>query len=249
MNASDKADLDIIQAEDVKTIAKRQHKLSKALKKGYATVYGQCSQEVCDKLKSTENREATQKEQSLHELILKIKRICVGFDDHKQEFFNLVQALKMLFLYTQGKKETVEEYGRNIKSLWDTVEAFGVSPGIHKGLMDSILAATVTSKSPTMASIKQVGEESSKAVKAALLISGADRRRYGALKDALANNYLLGSNQYPVTLEKGMRILGNYQTTKVATPFRASPNDTGVAFLQRGGQGGRGRARCGRGGR
>ena len=44
----------------------------------------------------------------------------------------------MLFLYTQGKKETVEEYGPNFKSLWDTVEAFEGSPGIHKGLMDSI---------------------------------------------------------------------------------------------------------------
>jgi hypothetical protein len=148
-----------------------------------------------------------------------------------------------------GQEEKVEEYGQNFKSLWDTVDAFGGSPGIHKGMTDSILAAMVTSRSPTAAQIKQVGEKSSEAVKAALLISGAAWRRYGALKDVLANNYLLGSNQYPNTLEKGMRILGNYQTTKVATPFRASPNNTGVAFLQRGCQGGRGGARGGRGGR
>ena len=64
----------------------------------------------------------------------------------------------------------------------------------------------------------------------------------------LANNYILGSNQYLDTLEKGMRILGNYQTTKVATPFRASPNDTGVVFLHRGGQGGARGCRGGRGG-
>ena len=35
-----------------------------------------------------------------------------------------------------------------------------------------------TSGSPTAAQIEQAGEELSKAVKAALLISGADRRRY-----------------------------------------------------------------------
>ena len=115
-------------------------------------------------------------------------------------------------------------------------------------MTDLILAATVTSGSPTAAQIKQVGEESGKAVKATLLISGADWRHYGLLKDALANNYLLGSNQYPDTLEKGMCILGNYQTMKVAMPFRASPNNTGVAFLQRGSRGGRGGARGGRGG-
>ena len=144
-NAADKADLKIMRGKDVKTIAKRRQRLNKALKRGYTTLYGQCSQEVQDKLKSTENWEATQKEQSLHELIRKIEKICVGFDDHKQEVFNLVQALKTLFLYTQGERETVEEYGRNFHSLWDTVEAFGGSPGIHEGLTDAILANKVVS--------------------------------------------------------------------------------------------------------
>ena len=83
--------------------------------------------------------------------------------------------------------------------------------------------------------MKEAGEESSEAVKAALLISGADRRQYGTLKDALANNYLLGSNQYPDMLEKAQRILSNYQTIRITTPFKPSPNDTGVAFLQKGG--------------
>jgi len=68
-------------------------------------------------------------------------------------------------------------------------------------------------------------------VKAALLISGADRRKYGKLKDELANNYLLGTDQYPDTFEKALRILGNNQTTTNSLPYRLSPNDTGVAFL------------------
>jgi hypothetical protein len=39
-------DKKIIQAEEVKTIANRHWKLEDSLKKGYATVYDQCSQEV-----------------------------------------------------------------------------------------------------------------------------------------------------------------------------------------------------------
>jgi hypothetical protein len=84
-----------------------------SLKKGYMTMYNQCSQEVKDKLKGADDWVTTQKEQSLHNPINKIERICVGFDDHKQEVFNLVQALKTLFLYSQNDKETVEQYGRN----------------------------------------------------------------------------------------------------------------------------------------
>ncbi len=138
-NAPNAANLTIIRAKEVKTIAKRRLKLQDSLKKGYAAVYDQCSQEVRDKLKATDNWERTQRNQSLYELIQKIERICVGFNDHKQEVFNLVQALKMLFLFTQGEKATVDKYGRNYRSLWDTVEAFGGSPGIHKGLVDGLL--------------------------------------------------------------------------------------------------------------
>ncbi len=80
-----------------------------------------------------------QSEQSLHELVRRIEKICVGFDDHKQSVFNLVQSLKTLFLYSQSENETVEEYTRNFRSLWDTVEAFGGSPGIQDGLVEAEL--------------------------------------------------------------------------------------------------------------
>ena len=138
-NASDAEDQKIIRAEEVKTIAKRRLKLAESLKKGYVTVYDQCSQEVKDKLEGADDWESTQKDQSLHELINKIERICVGFDDHKQEVFNLVQALKTLFLYSQNDKETVEQYGRNFRALWETVEAFRGSPGVHQGMIDGML--------------------------------------------------------------------------------------------------------------
>ncbi len=221
-NVEDKADLEIIRAEDVKTIAKRQQKLQELLKKGYTTVYGQCSQEVHDKLKSTENWEVMQKEQSLHDLISEVEKICVGFDDHKQEVFNPLQALRALFLYTQNKKDTVEEYGRNLKSLWDTIKAFGGSPGVHKGLTNTILKGAVPAgEVATAAQVMAAEEESSEKVKAALLISGANRRCYGALKDLLN---LFGSDHYPDTFGKAMRILGNYQTTKALVPYRAIPS-------------------------
>ena len=132
-------DLKIVRAEEVKSVAMHRLKLEESLKKGYATVYSQCAEEVWDKLKSSDDWERIQKTQSLPELIAKIEKICVGFVDHKQEVFNLVQALKTLFLYTQGERETVEEYARNLRSLWDTVEAFGGLPGIHQGLVEAEL--------------------------------------------------------------------------------------------------------------
>jgi hypothetical protein len=87
-NAADVDDQGIIRAEEVKLVAKRRQKLEELLKKGYATVYDQCSQEVHDKLENTVDWDKTQNEQLLHKLIQNIERICMGFDNHKQEVFN-----------------------------------------------------------------------------------------------------------------------------------------------------------------
>jgi hypothetical protein len=86
-NAPYKDDLIIIRNEEIKSVAKRHQKLQELLKKGFATVYDQCSREVKEKLESTENWETIQREQYRHSLIQKIEQICVSFDDHKQDVF------------------------------------------------------------------------------------------------------------------------------------------------------------------
>jgi hypothetical protein len=247
VNLLDAVDLKIIWDKEMGTIAKRRSKLMDLLKKGYAMVYDQCLQEVKDKLEATDNWVRIQREQLLDELIMKIVRICVGFNDHKQEVFNLVQFLKTLFMYTQTDRETVEEYGQNFRSFWDTVEAFGVSPGVHKGLVAGILKepGPVSGSSATPTKIKNLEEEASESVKAVLLISGADKRRYGQLKDELANNYLLGTDQYPDTFDKAMRILGNYQVLKPSgSTGRPGADASRVGFIQQGSRGSQG-GQCG----
>jgi hypothetical protein len=37
--------------------------------------------------------------------VQKIEQICVGFDDPKEKVFNLVQLLKMIFLYILNKRD------------------------------------------------------------------------------------------------------------------------------------------------
>jgi hypothetical protein len=130
------------------------------------------------------------------------------------------------------------------------VAAFRGLPGVHKGLVDELLRqpGLVSDKDNiTDDERKSVEEEANKSVNAALLISGAEKRRYGKLKDELAINYLLGTNQYPNTFNKALCILGNYQTTKPNMPFRGNGPKSGLASIQRGGRGGRGHGGCGRG--
>ncbi len=62
--------------------------------------------------------------------------------------------------------------------------------------------------------------EVAKAVKAALLISGANKAKYWWPKEQLATNYLLGTNQYPNTFEKVMIILGELSRGKTISAWR-----------------------------
>jgi hypothetical protein len=191
------------------------------LKKGYATIWDQCSQEVGYKLEASNNWDCIQWEQSLHNLITKIERICVGFDYHKQDICNLLQALKSLFLHTRGKRESVEESSRNFKSLWDRVEAFGGLPGIQEGPINGLLKLPGRVWDPDNVTDKEfeaAENEVAKGVKAALLISRANKVRYWQLKEQLSTNYLLDTNQYPNTFKKVRINLGNYQGVKPSQP-------------------------------
>jgi hypothetical protein len=88
-------------------------------------------------------------------------------------------------------KESIDKYVRNFKSLWDTVEALGGLPGIHNGLVKGLLALPGQVRDPsniTEDKWTEAKEEVVDTVKAALLISGADKQRYGRLKEQLANN-------------------------------------------------------------
>ena len=211
----------IVRTEQVRAIAKRRAKLDASTKRGFAILYDQCSEQVKMKLESSTGWENTQANQLLHELITKIERICVGFDDHKQEVYNLVQSMKSLMLYSQGEKETVDEYVLSFKSYWDTCTAFGASPGAHVGLVAGVIATAdwvQDRDAPTPNESARAGAESTESVKAAMIISGADRKRYGQLKLDLANDYLLGTDQYPDTLEKAVNLLSNYRGAQLQTP-------------------------------
>jgi hypothetical protein len=58
----------------------------------------------------------------------------------------------------------VEEYGRNFRSLWDTVEAFGGSPGVHEGLVRGILSNIMQGTTPTAKEMSDTEEALSEAV-------------------------------------------------------------------------------------
>jgi hypothetical protein len=69
-------------------------------------------------------------------------------------------------------------------------------------------------------------------VKAALLISGADRRKYGKLKDELANNYLWARTSIPILLRKHYVFLGTIKPQQTTYHTGRSSNEGGEVDVE-----------------
>ena len=85
--------------------------------------------------------------------------------------------------------------------------------------------------------LKTSEEVVKKEVMAALLLSGADKLRYGGLNSTLAQYLSMGMNQYPCTVDETLNILNAYhKTTKgnswMKTPIKLKKNQTEVIFAQ-----------------
>jgi hypothetical protein len=92
---------------------------------------------------------------------------------------------------------------------------------MQKGLINGLLKSPGRVWDPvnvTAKEFKPADNEVAEATKALLLISGANKTRYWRLKEQLATNYLLGTDQYPNIIEKATIILGNYQGAKLSQP-------------------------------
>jgi hypothetical protein len=107
---------------------------------------------------------------------------------------------------------------------------------MQKGLIHGLLKLPGRVRYPDNVMVKEfeaAEDEETKTVKAVLLISGANKARYWRLKEQLATNYLLGTNQYPNTFEKATIILGIYQGTKPSQPGGDQRNTGGgLTFIQ-----------------
>ena len=139
-------------------------------------------------------------------------------------------------------------------------EAFKASPGIHKGLVNTLRATPVRVVNPDAITLveRELAEgETLEAVKVAVMISAADKKRFAPLKRNLSNEYILGEDKYPGTTKVTKRLIINYEGPNTLQYYHQPPryDSNGVAFIQqgrgeKGGRGGRsGRGVCGGQGR
>eukprot|EP00956_Cyclotella_meneghiniana_P028544 scaffold66757_cov136-Cyclotella_meneghiniana.AAC.1 len=213
----------------------------------YALLWEQCSPSVQGKLKGEEGWAAVDTNKDPVALIQRMKRVCCGFEAHKQPVHALVQSMKVLTTHIQ-QNETNEQYKEEFESIWEIVEQFGGSLTNHPELIERRAAEIAAQDEPP----RDVGEvddddreiataEIASEIKASFMLSGAQERRYGSLKLQLENDYTLGNDRYPKDTEGVLGLLNNYRDPYQRRQYRPGEErggqpkeEDGLQFVQEG---------------
>jgi hypothetical protein len=226
----------LIWNEEVKVYVKRSREMRSNLAALYAVAWGQCSEAMKSKLKSTEGHATARDANDCEWLLRSIRSITLQFDSTRNIFLSLVTARASFYTYRQEPGQTVDSYINGLRGWAETIESYG---------------GTISESFELIPETDDDGEERDQAARQALAraktlgicaIRGADPQRYGSLITELANQHAMGHDNYPSDLTAAYGLLVNYQTPRNSGPARvpqaqgpAAPDPTpseGLMFAQ-----------------
>ncbi len=189
------------------------------LKATYAIVWGQCSEAMRAKLKSQSDFGVKDGESDCVWLLTAIRTIIVKFEEKSYIQLALTDAWIMYYTYRQGPDMTVATYIEEFRTLVDVLEHHGGSIGIDEGRLKA--------EDTTLSDTEKVKSSRNKAL-AIHFLRQADRRRFGALWEDLANQFSRGNNQYPKDLAEAHNLLVTFRQSRDFVPRRGRQPDGGA---------------------
>ncbi len=193
------------------------------------------------RLQGTDGWKTVEQERDTIQLLLSIRGMCCKVNNMAQALYLLVQLKKRLYYFIQEWDQTNDQYLKEFKALANVVITFRGSFGMELMMLKAIMKEQDIKEGegedgPTTEQRDKGLEILKNQYLTLLFISNADRNRYKKLRDDLANQYLMGADNYPKTLEQAVKLLNNYQSGVPQFKPRNRRNDKNIAFVQEGGE-------------
>ena len=202
---------------------KEKHKKASAKLDKYETdmaralilIFHQCTPNLKNDIEAANTFPAIRVAQDPIMLLKLIQSLCCSYDAKTQSVMATVASHKRLFTYYQRNGDDNHKYFQEFSAHVETLEtyggigAIGITPTFLTAKLKELEAAgeissaTAPSDAERMATIKLVRDE----FLGCLMLSGANRDRYAALKTDLHKQYGYGKDLYPKSPDQCLTLL------------------------------------------
>jgi len=240
-----------------------EFKRTQLSKLAYATVLGQCSQAVRDRIEASNTWASISSTNDVIGL-LKLLRISLFSGATSRHVIHSIQEAQERFhAFRQSKHMSDADYLARFKNLHDAMVSLGGDVGTVAMPPRTYLLHAIDPDNPTPDELDTARLQVREEYLGIKFVRHADPSRYYSMMADMKNNFTAGINKYPKTLTEAHKLLVNYDDphNKKKSPHDAETNNSGVSFYQEenggrgrgagtssgGGRGGGGRGSGGRG--
>jgi hypothetical protein len=217
-----KADIKVYDKElDIYVI--RKTKLKDNVKALYAVAWGQCSDAMKAKIKTSDKYEEERDANNISWLLKEIRGVTFGFESQRTLALSLQLARQDFYSFKQGSEMSLPTFYQTFKNKVAVLEHYsgGNTFGQDESLREAIrntLQSTSNSTEVSEVSDELVAKMARGQALAQSFLCAADKHRYGPLRIELENQFARGNNQYPTDPASAYSLLVGYQTPQGMTP-------------------------------
>ena len=201
----------------------RKEKFAAHEANAWGLVYGQCTAALRTELAGATNFEKCKDDFDVVTLLQLIEGLCSKLGDKAHSYYSVALSFKTLCMYYQPDHMSNDDYYQYFKSMVCAIlkffagdDAIGHSPILAQAELEKMAAdGGYLVSSATDDQRKEARDIAWEKFLAALFLSGANVKHYGALKAELANNYSMKIDTYPTTMEGVLSLLTSYMVVGV----------------------------------
>jgi hypothetical protein len=182
---------------------KRKRSLVGNLATIHAIVWGQCSDAMKAKRKSSKDYETKTTDNDSHWLLRQVRSITLQFDQKRNPYVSLFDAKSSFYRCRQRQGQSVNSYNEEMCGWVDIIEHHDGSVGESHTLVDE---DDEDGNRLTIAERTSIARDRTLGI---ALLRGADPTRYGTLITDIANRFVMGSDVYPSDMTAAYSLLVN----------------------------------------
>ena len=209
----------------------------------YATVLGQCSRAVRDRLEASSRWATISTSNDVIALLKLIRSSLFSGATTRHTLHALQDAQDKFYSFRQTEKMSNADYLAQFKNLYDAMTALGSDNGVTFNPPPEFLGHAVDIDNPTPDELAVARARVTDEYLGVQLVRRSDPTRYGAMVAGLKNDFTLGVDKYPKTLTDAFDAILHFEApvNKPAHGGRGQAAESGVSYhIEEGNPSGRG---------